>query len=255
MSADESDVQTTPLAQIVSVVEGHGQTLTLYNVTVPAATLEPIRSYFDVTTVSLRQGQTSEVHPENFAVLHDGESFIAACDIEQLSAALDPTGPFVEDDSPYRETPELLNEVEQSVFTDYGKRRMILASRDVEKQAWRARPAELHVGFQEFRRLRSQLDLYRRLTDGLTVHLYGVPDWEPPIDDVRTHGYQTAELRRHWFVVYRSAASGNEPDTRALLAAERAPNEYAGFWTSHRGLTERIVDRLQTVYPANEPFA
>lgn len=162
---------------------------------------------------------------------------------------------MLDPESPHVDYPELLNEVDQSVFTEYGKRRMILASRDVEQRAWRARPSALHVGFQEFSRLRTQIDFYRRLTEEVTVHLYGVPDWEPPLENLELHGYPDDELQKHWFVAYESAEDTREPGSRTLLAQEREPNVYSGFWTSHRPITVRLLERLREEYPANEPFA
>lgn len=254
MSSTSTKKSNTPLSDIIDVVEGHGQTLTLYNVTVSREVIEPITNHFEVSTVTVRMGQTSNIHPENFAVLHEDEKFLGASGIEELSQALDPSGPFTDVESPYVEYPDLLNEVEQSVFTEYGKRRMILASRDIEKRAWRARPTDLHVGFQEFSRLRTQENLYRRLTDDITVHLYGVPDWEPPFENIQLHGYSTDELRDHWFVVYESSEETEEPGSRAILGQEREPNVYFGFWTTHRPVADRILDRLQTEYPVNSPF-
>jgi hypothetical protein len=42
--------------------------------------------------------------------------------------------------------------------------------------------------------------------------------------------------------------------TRALLAEEREPNVYSGFWTSHDSIVERVLDRLSTVSPENDPL-
>jgi DICT domain-containing protein len=200
--ATASGTAHTPLPELVDEVEGSGGTLTLYNATVPAETVDRIVDHFEVTTVSLEQHDPADDRSGDFAVLHDDGEFVAACGLAELWAAVDPAGAFSRPDIADAGTPALLDAIDQSTFREYGKRRMILASRDAEKRAWRVRSPALHVGFQEFRRLRTQLDLYRRLAEDLTVHLYGVPDWEPPIDGLRLHGYPAAELRDHWFVVY-----------------------------------------------------
>lgn len=250
----DAAARTTPLARIVQAVEGHGQTLTLYNVTAPSSVVETIAAHFEVTTVSVERGRTDDGRPENFAVLRQGETFLAACGLERLRDAVDPAGHLLEAERPSMAYPELLSKVDQSVFTAYGKDRMILASREIEKRAWRARPAELHVGFQEFRRLRTQVDLYRRLVEDVTVHLYGVPDWEPPIEDLRLHGYPADELERHWFVVYVPGADPNDPDPRALLATERSDNVYSGFWTGRGAIVSEVLQRLEAEFPENDPF-
>lgn len=246
---------TTPLSGLVDEVEAAGRTLTLYNPTAPEDRLELIERYFDVTTVSVRRARTDDGTPTDFAVLHDDERFVAACDVDTLSAAVDPTAAFASTESPRPDAPTLLSEIDQSTFTEYGKRRMILASRDVEKRGWRVGAPAIHVGFQEFSRLRTQLDLYRRLSDRLTVHLYGDPDWEPSLDGVVLHGYSTPEIRDHWFVVYESPEATDQPGSCAILAEEREPNVYAGFWTGRRPLADRVLDRLRTEYPATGPVA
>jgi hypothetical protein len=245
----------TTLAGLVEEVEAAGRTLTLYNPTASAERLESIENHFDVTTVSVRRSATDDGSPANFAVLHDGDEFVSACDVDALSAAVDPAAAFAPTESPRLEAPALLSDIDQSTFTEYGKRRMILASRDVEKRGWRVGAPAIHVGFQEFSRFRTQLDLYRRLSERLTVHLYGEPDWEPPLENVVLHGYSTDEIRDHWFVVFEPPNDTDEPGSCAILAAEREPNVYAGFWTGQRSLADRLLARLESAYPATVPLA
>ena len=241
------------LPEIIDDIQGTGQTLTLYNVTACRDVVGLIADHFDVTSVAVKHGATDDGTPENFAVLEEEGEFLAACDVDQLGAAVDPGRALDFGGSPSFDYPDLLHEVDQSVFSEYGKRRMILASRDIEKRAWDHRAPALHVGFQEFSRLRTQMDLYRRLTDKLTVHLYGAPDWEPPLDNVELHGYETDEIRDHWFVVYESGGR-REPGPCSILAQEREPNVYAGFWTGRRAIADQILDCLRVEYPANAPF-
>jgi hypothetical protein len=251
--ATSSGTAHTSLPELVGEVEGSGQTLALYNATVPTETVDRIVDHFEVTTVSLEHHEPDDGQPGDFAVLHEDGEFLAACGLEELGAAVDPARAFASPDTAAADTPALLDAIDQSTFREYGKRRMILASRDVEKRAWRVRSPALHVGFQEFRRLRTQLDLYRRLAEELTVHLYGVPDWEPPIDDLQLHGYSASELRDHWFVVYEEGET-DAAGTCTILAQERESNAYSGFWTSRRPVADRLINRLRTEYPANAPF-
>ncbi len=255
MTPDRSDSTTAPLDDLVGEVEASGVTLTLYNPTASEKHLEPIENHFDVTTVSVRRSATTDGVPENFAVLHDGDEFVSACDVDALRAAVDPASAFAPTESPRSDTPALLSDIDQSTFTEYGKRRMILASRDIEKRAWRAGSPTIHVGFQEFSRLRTQLDLYRRLSERLTVHLYGEPDWEPPVENVVLHGYSTDEIRDHWFVVFEPPNGDDEPGPCVILAEEREPNVYAGFWTGRRPLADRLLARLESAYPPTVPLA
>jgi hypothetical protein len=92
--------------------------------------------------------------------------FVSACGVAGPSAAVDPTAAFTLTEDPDTEPLAPLTEIDQSILTEYSKRQMILASRDTEKRAWRVGPSGIHVWFQEFSRLRTQLDLYRRRSDG-----------------------------------------------------------------------------------------
>lgn len=248
MSSSSSAADTPSLSRIVSVVEGHTQTLSLYNTDAPKFVPNEIREHFETTSVEVRTARTEDSVPENFAVLHDDEQFVAASDLFDLHQAVKPTGRWQNLQTPRRDYPQLLTEIDHSVFKEYGKRRMILASRDIELQAWECRPSTLHVGFQEFSRLRTQESLYRKLTAELDVHLYGVPDWDLPFDSVTPHGYDTDEIKTHWFVVVEPPENA-EIRPRALLAQEREPNVYSGFWTSQESIVRRILDRLEAAYP------
>ncbi|AWB28124.1 DICT sensory domain-containing protein [Halococcoides cellulosivorans] len=247
MDPDES----VPLDRIVEVVEGHGQTLTLFNADLSQDEEELIAAHFDVTTVAVEFGRTDTGQPRSFAVLHGEDGFVAACAIDDLIDAIDPAGPLLDADAIESDATDLLGAIDQSVFTDYGKRQLVLASRQVERAAWRARPTTLHVGFQQFSNLRTQVDLYRRLTEHVEVHLYGVPDWEPPLA-VEPHGHRDPELERSWFVVLDDdrATAG----TTLLLATQDGPDTFSGFWMSKDSIVERTLDRLRDRFPANAPF-
>jgi hypothetical protein len=47
----------------------------------------------------------------------------------------------------------------------------------------------------------------------------------------------------------------DDPGTCAILAQEREPNVYSGFWTSRRPVADRLLHRLRAEYPTNAPFA
>lgn len=245
--------EAVSLSRIIGVVEGHTQTLSLYNVEAAADVVADIRRHFTPTSVDVRVRETDDGYPRNFAVLHDETEFLAASGLLELHRAVDPTGWVMDDDQPRSAYPDLLQKTEQSVFTEYGKRRMILASREIEKGAWDDGPLTLHVGFQEFSRLRSQRSLYRKLTDRLDIHLYGAPDRKPAVEPLTYHGYDDHEIRNSWFVVVEPDDDYPAIRPRALLAEEREPNVYSGFWTSHEPIIDRILARLET-YPANSPF-
>ncbi|WP_134672379.1 DICT sensory domain-containing protein [Halorussus marinus] len=234
------------ISTIVDDVTGSSQTLTVYDPSDPNA-VSQIADYFEVQNVTVEEAETAD-GPEGFAVLHDEGEFLAAADVEELQAAvtldsgvLDATG-F--DEIAY---PDLIGAVDDKTFTAYGKRRMILASREVEERSWYARGGELHSGFQRLSLLAEQWDLYTRIADrGVDVHVYGEPDWEPPANDsITVHASDDAEIRDAWFVAFESP----EPDGDcALVADEREPNVFCGFWTFDDGVVADVFDHLREEY-------
>src|SRR6056297_1997073 len=226
------------LSSIIDDVTGTGRTLRVYDPTNPDA-VAALERHFEVQNVVVEEATLPE-GPEDFVVLQDGDQFLAAADLEALRRAVTFESGLL-DATCFEETqvPDVLKHVSDTTFTAYGKRRMILASREIEEQAWRAGGGELHSGFQHLSLLRDQWDLYHRIADrGVDVHVYGVPDWQPPEPDWLTvHGEETDEIREAWFVAF------DAPENRdcALVAAEADENEFEGFWTYDTTLTGDVL--------------
>jgi hypothetical protein len=95
--------------------------------------------------------------------------------------------------------------------------------------------------------------VYERLASkpGLDVHVFGEPDWEPPaMGDVTLHATVDPEITDVWFVVY----DGEDPlDDCALLAEERSPGQFHGFWTYDSDRVRDIVAEAERVADADRP--
>jgi hypothetical protein len=109
---------------------------------------------------------------------------------------------------------------------------LIVVSRYVEQLAWRADGGTLRSSFQRLSRIgdeRGTRTVYETLADTETdVHVYGIPDWQPPPEmDVTTHGGHSEDFRRGWFVVY----TPEEGEGAALVAYETSPRQWKGVWT------------------------
>lgn len=176
---------------------------------------------------------------------------MAGADLDALRSAVEFDGRRL-DVGEFRDArpPEILRHVDDTTFTAYGKRRMILASREIEDRAWRAGGGELHAGFQDMSLLREQWDDYSRLADcGVDVHVYGVPNWTPPeTERLTVHPEESEEIRNSWFVSFESADYGN----CTLLAVEREQNVFAGFWTYDDDVTADVLGHLRETYPTND---
>jgi hypothetical protein len=138
-------------------------------------------------------------------------------------------------------TPDALLELEGTKFTvagypstTKGKHLLVEISRYVEALALRTGRGELHSGFQRLSRLddeRGTRRAYARLSEtDLDVHVYGVPDWDPPVSwGLNRHASEDEELRRGWFVVFEPAA--DDATGAALVATAVGENEWEGVWT------------------------
>lgn len=238
------------LEDIIERVEGNKRTLTLYNVDVAERVLREIAAYFEPQLVDLRRASTDDGFPRNFAVLHEDDQFIGAEDIETLARYLSPEAGLQTRRLDQIEYPDVLRHVDDATFTEYGKRRMIIASREVENRAWRSQSGTLHAGFQHLSTVLTQTEVYRRLArSGLDVHVYGQPDRSIAGADVGTvHASSTDEIGSSWFVVF----DGDGDDARkvALLAQEVGDDEFSGFWTHDSTIVDDVLSYLERTYPA-----
>ncbi|WP_162993892.1 DICT sensory domain-containing protein [Halalkalicoccus subterraneus] len=224
------------ISSCIQQVAGGERTLSVSN----AATdeLSALRSHFELRNVPV-EGTTSDL-PGGLCVLHDDERVLAASPLAEVIRAVgfDPAAfePGFE-----HERPDVLEHVETTTFVSYDKRRMILASREVEERAWRAGGGRLYAGFQCLSRLRAQWPIYETLTRTVDVRVYGLRDWEPP-GDVAVDDADDEEIRNSWFVVY----DGNGADERkaALVAEEVDSGEFTGFWTYETEIVDDLLDYL-----------
>jgi DICT domain-containing protein len=229
------------LRALIEDVTGGERTLTLLDPTLEPGKLQTIGEYFEPQGVTLRTVRTDESRPQNVAILHDGPAFVAASDLETVYERVDPaTGLASADDIADVSVPAVLEHVDDTTFTEFGKRRMIVASREIEKRAWLTGDGTVYAGFQSLSLLAAQASVYGTLVDsGVETHVFGLPDWSPPASlGVVPHGLDDEEIAESWFVVFDGAG---DPDRKcALLAREVRDNRYAGFWTYRADVVNRI---------------
>ncbi|WP_331232785.1 DICT sensory domain-containing protein [Natronorarus salvus] len=230
------------LLELISGVEEHEQTLTVFNA--DEATTRALSERFSDRNLVVRPG-TAEGGPETFAALERDGEFVAGTSVATMLAEDEAFSPAFDPES-YR---PILDELDESVFTSYSMRQMIAASREIEDRAWRIGRGELHSGFQRVSILERTLDVYERLgeREGLSVHGYASPDADPPRQDSFTlHLERASEIERTWFVAYDGG--GVDENKCALLAEEREPREFYGFWTYDPETVDYIVDHLKRSY-------
>ncbi|PSQ20664.1 histidine kinase [Halobacteriales archaeon QS_8_65_32] len=235
---------TVDLSGLLDRVDGTMETLTVYNFGGSDEVIEDLYDFFGQRLVMVAESNTQYGEPTGVAMLHDGERFLAAGPVEPAhrSLAFDPaafSGESLESDG----YPEILEHAATTAFTSYDKRRMILASREIETRAWQVGNGELYAGFRRLSVMRHQWDVYAKLArTGVAVHAYGAPDWTPPdaeADTMNFHGREDAEVKESWFVVFDG--DGDDTHKAALVSEERDPGEFYGFWTYEPDLVNEVV--------------
>jgi len=250
--AESDPTDAPPLPDIVERVGDTDLTLTLYNDDAGRGVRADIRSHFEVQSVELRRASTDDGRPRNFFVLHDGDEFVEATDLESVYTVVRPDSELLDVSDPTDiDYPDLLREIDQSVFTSYGRPRMTIASREIEEYAYR-NGGSLHAGFQFFSNVKPQYRLYDALADaGVETHLYGAGDWQIPSEKHALHEYDDDEITSTWFVVLDAE---RDTEKRALLAEERERGQFYGFWTFDADIVDTILARLDA-YPTTTASA
>ncbi|SFK63048.1 DICT domain-containing protein [Halogranum rubrum] len=230
------------LSELISGVECREQTLTVVNADAEVA--DELREYFVDRNVRIVEEQSSST-PATYVVLGEDGRFLTAASVAELLDDDDPQRPEFAEGS-YQ---PILDAVDETTFTSFDTGRMVAASREIEDRAWRAGRGQLHAGFQTVSSFETQRDVYERLgaRDRLGVHAYATPDGtETTCDELRLHLESTTELERSWFVVYDGG--GTRENACALVAEEREPRQFYGFWTYSSETVETIVDHLNRTY-------
>jgi DICT domain-containing protein/KaiC/GvpD/RAD55 family RecA-like ATPase len=242
---DRSQPRRGPLAEFVERTLDGGPTLTLCNVDEERDTA-PVESHFSRLNVSVRRASLDVDTPREVALLHDGGDLLAASRLPEVVSALETV-------DPESDPVAVLEEVPQNLFVAEGadRRRLVRASRTVERLAAGGEQGVLHAGFQELSNLVDDpetLSVYDRLDEtDVEVHLYGVTDADlPDWDRVTAHGLPTPELADAWFVVYEDPDDADRGG--ALVVLEEEPGAYDGFWSYDPEIVASARSFLESTY-------
>ena len=232
------------LSELIAGVEDHEKQLVVFNA--DDAVVSDLREQFTDKNVQLSAEATVSGRPGEFVTLSDDDGVIAAASLDQFRRSLDRTErPIGIEESPYR---PILDELDETMFTSWSIDQMMSATREIEDRAFRVGSGSLHAGFQTVSTLVGEHEVYENLGDsGLDVHAYAAPDEEPPETTSYTlHIERATEIEESWFVVFDGG--GDDDQKCALLAEERAPREFYGFWTYDPGTVDWLVEYLRSTY-------
>jgi len=257
------------LIELIAGVEAHEATLTVFNADPEVA--DDLRAHFADRNVRIVEEQAG-AGPKGFAVLARDGAFVTAVPVDELlprsdRAGGDESGDDVPEDGesgdevPASEGTEdglqrdgrvggpVLDHLDETMFTSYSRADMVAASREIEDRAWRVGDGELHAGFQTLDVLTGEADTYDLLggKERLDVHAYAADEGDAPdVEHYTVHVGETAEIRETWFVAYDGG--GYDDAKCALLAEERAPGEFYGFWSYDPETVDYIIDYLTERY-------
>jgi len=232
------------LSELIAGVEDHEKRLTVFNA--DDAVVSDLREHFTDRNVTVTAEATISGRPGEFVTLSDDGDVIAATSLDTFEARLDRRAePIGVETSPYR---PILDELDETLFTSWSIDQMMTATREIEDRAFRVGRGTLYAGFQYVSTLQGELDVYERLgRQGLDVHTYATPDEEPPAHEHFTlHIERATEIEESWFVVFDGG--GDETQKCALLAEEREPREFYGFWTYDADTVDWIAGHLDSTY-------
>lgn len=228
------------LLELVDGVETHRKTLTAFNT--DEASVEALRDRFAAHNVKVTTVESPDL-PDEYVVLGEGEEFVTAARVPDL---LDPpeSGAFDAGDP-------ILEALDRTTFTTFDAAELLAISRDIEERARQVGSGRLHAGFQTLDVLAGELDAYERLAvqSGLHVDAYAAAEGEVPDhdDSLAIHVERSEEIRSTWFVAYDGG--GRDEHKCALVAEEREPDAYYGFWTYDEDTVDYVCSHLQESYP------
>jgi hypothetical protein len=245
-------------------VETTQRSLVVVNRTVPRQFQDILSKTFDEQPVPLEERDVPEMDDNVVALVEEsdeGREVLATSPLDALSETI-----LLVNSDLYKsgavgldefELPEVLERLDDVPFRLQGypesnteKLLLIVISRYIERRAWQMGRGTLRSSFQRLSRIndeRGTRTVYETIADSdVDTHLYGVPDWQPPVEfDVTTHGGYSDPFQKSWFVVYTPPEGGlPESDLEdphvGLLALEVAPREWKGFWTFRPELVEDL---------------
>ncbi|WP_222920345.1 DICT sensory domain-containing protein [Natrinema sp. SYSU A 869] len=209
------------------------------------------RQQFDTRNVDVTHRPLGAIDETGFVIVRDSDGeFQGALGIDQFEAVLSPEiHPPWELAETELDSEDLFSFLENTLFSSYDRRQMVATSREIEERAWRVGTGQLYTGFQRPAALRDQTDVYERFGehDSITVTVFLDGEYEGPLTDVVTVITDTGgELGAFWLVVYDGG--GSEKHRCAVVAEERDPGQYYGFWTYDPAIVGDLIAYLETTY-------
>ncbi|QCW03547.1 DICT sensory domain-containing protein [Natrinema pallidum] len=227
-------------------VDRRRKTLEIY--TDEESVIAELRQQFETRNVDVTHRSLGTIDEMGFVIVRDGDGeFRGALGLDQFEAILSPDiHPPWELAERDLDSATLFSFLENTLFSSYDRRQMVATSREIEERAWRVGTGRLYAGFQRPAALRAQTDVYKRFgeRDSLAVIVFLDGEYEGVLtDDVTVVTDANGDFDAFWFVVFDGG--GTDQHRCALVAEERDPGQYYGFWTYDPRLVGDLVAYLE----------
>jgi DICT domain-containing protein len=232
----------------------------------PWQACEDIRSFLDIEPERVTHGDAaggssepdwdrSRSDPGNprVSVYADGRSDpLLTTDTETFRTAATSDAESLSTDCPNCPT-EVLEPIGTTVVSAHSTQQMIVASRHIERRAHEIESGEIHTCFQRLsllgEDLRTVIQYNLLAEEGVDVHIYGFADHDlPEVEKPTVYSSRAKELADSWVVAFDGTEGDADGQTAALVAQERASDEYAGFWTFDPELVENVTEYMTATY-------
>lgn len=215
------------------------------------ATAAELARQFDTRNVEVTRTAYPAGTDGEFVVVRnaDGETQ-GALGVEQFQKMIAPDiHPPWELDEAGTDLTEVFDFLENTLFTSFDRRQMLAASREIEERAWRVGQGQLYAGFQNSRAVAAQTPVYNRFARerAVAIHVFIEDEVGETVDEtIGVVSQAGAEIGQFWFVLFDGA--GSDQSKCGLLAEERAPGQFYGFWTYEPEIVDETVDYLRETY-------
>lgn len=215
---------------------------------------------FETRTASVTYTPLPEVTDDDgFLVIRDADEFVGSIGLAEAREFLKPPIYRPQEETFVGTTYQALLEIlDDTLWHSLDPRQLLATSREIEDRAWRVGAGTLRVGFQQLSLFREQLPLYEQLAKEteVDIHVYGRADESPPDPDgITIHVVDDAdegdlddpgEIGDFWLLAFDGGHENHQ--ACALLAEDKGPNEFSGFWTYDQDLTDEITSYIERTY-------
>lgn len=237
------------LRDAIDRIEGLQKTLEVYTDEESIATV--LKTQFSTRNVRVTHHPLPEREHAGFIIIRDATGdFRGALGVDHLQAILSPEirPPWTLEESDIQFT-ELFDFLDNTIFTSYTRRQMLATAREIEERAWRTNSGQLYAGFQNASAFRAQLPVYNRFATERDVDLQILieDEWGSDVAesiDVVTDARD--EIGQFWLVIFDGGHS--ELNMCGLVAEERQPDHYYGFWTYDPERVSELISYLESTY-------